>query len=134
MALITGTLGGFTLDTGYSVNGTGWTLSVDAPAQDVTSWDDYASGGLWRKFVRGVKSWSGTITCKWDPATSILGALDTEVALVLNLDNSAGAAALGVSGSAYLTGIQGGVDMETPGEVTFTFQGTGALVADTAAA
>lgn len=132
MALISGTLGGVTLTSGYSTACTAWTLSVDAPAQETTSWDDY-SGGLWRTYVVGAKSWTGTITCRFDATEDILAALDSVVTLTLNVDNSAGAGALGVSGSAILTGIQGGVDMESVGELTFTFQGTGALTADTAA-
>jgi hypothetical protein len=131
MALITGTKGGITLSTGYSTAATSWTVSVDAPVQEVTSWDDYSSG-LWRKYVNGAKSWTGTITCRWDPTVSIIGALDTLVTITLNVDDSAGALALGVSGSAYLTGIQGSVDMESVAEVTFTFQGSGALATDTA--
>lgn len=132
MALISGTKGGVTLSSGYATAATAWTLSVDAPAQEVTSWDDYSSG-LWRSYVAGAKSWTGTVTCRWDASESVIAALDSEVTLTLNVDNAAGAAALGVSGSAYLTGIQGGVDMESVGEVTFTFQGTGALTPDTAA-
>lgn len=132
MALITGTLGGVTISSGYSTAATGWTVNVDVPAQEVTSWDDYSSG-IWRTFVQGVKSWTGTVTCRWDPSEDILGAIGSSVTLTLNIDDSAGAAALGVSGTAILTGIAGNVDMETPGEVTFTFQGSGALTADTAA-
>lgn len=131
MALITGTLGGITLDTGYSTGVTGWTVNVDIPAQETTSWDDYSSG-LWRTFVQGVRSWSGTVTCRWDPTVSVLGAIGSEVSLDLHLD-ATGSSELGVGGSAQLTGIAGSVDMETPGEVTFTFQGTGALTADTTA-
>jgi len=133
MALISGTKGGVTLSTGYSVAITAWTLSVDAPTQEVTSWDDFASGGIWRNRVPGVKSWSGSFTARWDPTESILGAIDSIVTLTLNIDDSAGAGALGVSGSAILSAVSGSVDMETPGEVTFTFDGTGALTTDTAA-
>ena len=133
MALVTGTLGAVTLSSGYAVKATGWTLSVDAPAQDATSWDDYASGGLWRSFVRGVKSWSGTITCRWDGATDVSTALDASVTLTLLLDSTS-AAELGVSGTALLTSIAGTADMESVSTVTFTFQGTGALAVDSTGA
>jgi hypothetical protein len=132
MALISGTAGGVTVATGYSTAATAWTLNVDAPAQETTSWDDYSSG-LWRTYVVGAKSWTGTITCRFDAAEDILEALDSEVTLTLNVDNTSGAE-LGVSGTAILTGIQGGVDMESVGEVTFTYQGTGALTPDTTGA
>ena len=133
MALITGTLGGIVITgTGYSTAVTGWTVNVDVPAQETTSWDDYSSG-IWWTFVQGVRSWTGTITCRWDPTVSVVSGIGQTVTLALNVDNSASAAALGVTGSAILTGIAGNVDMETPGEVTFTFQGSGALTADVAA-
>ncbi len=133
MALITGTLGGIVITgTGYSTAVTGWTVNVDVPAQETTSWDDYSSG-IWRTFVQGVRSWTGTITCRWDPTVSVVSGIGQTVTLALNVDNSASAAALGVTGSAILTGIAGNLDTETPGEVTFTFQGSGALTADVAA-
>lgn len=128
MALLTGTVGAASTDSGYSTAVTGWTVNVDVPAQEITSWDDYSSG-LWRTFVQGVRSWTGTITCRWDPAVSVLGAIGTSVALTLDVDE---ANSLGVNGTAILTGIAGNVDMETPAEVTFTFQGSGALLVTTA--
>jgi len=132
MAIVSGTKGTVTLSTGYAVNTINWSITVDAPTQETTSWDDYSSG-VWRTRVPGVKSWTGSFTARWDAETDCLSALEQAVTAAFIIDDT-GTGPVGIGGSCILTNVSGSADMENPAEITFTFDGTGALVADTSAA
>lgn len=130
MAAIVGHTGSVTA--GGTAVGTAkaWSVNIQADTADTTT---FASGG-WKENVQTLKSWSGSVTCVFD------GGADTgEAALITSL--TAGStvamvlltAATGAGDAETYTGTANVTSMpvasEVSGviEVSFSFEGTGAL-------
>ncbi len=100
-----------------------WTLNIDGGLLEDTEFGD-----SWKSFVSGIKSWSGTAKGNFDSSDT-----NGHVALkTAALDGTSATVKLELSGSNYLSGTafvtaNWSVDVNGLVEVTYNFQGTGAL-------
>lgn len=120
MASISGKSGSVTL-TNADNYVKSWTLDYDAGLYETTNFDD--SG--YRTYITGFTGWTGSFECNYSTAnTAIPGATGTIV-----LKTSTGSAGFW-SGDVVITGMS--VNTPVDGLVTqnYTFQGTGALTAN----
>lgn len=101
-----------------------WSLDIDADTQETATF-----GSQWKTYVITTKSWSGSIKGRWDMTDTagqkalqdaLLGG--TTVTLNLYIDN-----AKRYTGTAIITKISPSVTADGVAEVTFNFQGSGAL-------
>jgi len=130
MAPIVGYSGSCTA--GGSVVGTAKAWSIDLTNETVDT-TNFASSG-WKESVTTLKSWSGTITVNFDGGADAGEALiiaglvaGTEVALVLNTSATGAGTAEKFSGNANITSLPITNDVNGIVEVSFAFEGTGAL-------
>jgi hypothetical protein len=132
MSVASGTNGSLSFSSGgYAVAVTAWTLDIGIAELDITSWDDATAGVIWREFVAGIREYTGTITARLDPATSVLLDIGSELSATFTVDTEQGTGGLGYSGDIIVTGISPAVEMEGVASVSFTFRGAGALTATT---
>lgn len=100
-----------------------WTVDLQAEAPDVTGFD---SGG-WRQTVKGLKSWSGTLTASWDTdATgtgSVLDLFNAEADVELYLD-----ATRKITGNIVINSFSVRNSVEGAPEISINFSGDGAPV------
>ena len=101
-----------------------WSLDVGLDTADVS-----AFGDSWKRYVAGLRSWSGSFTGRWDMTdtngqaalqTAILNG--TTVALRLYVD-----ATKYYSGTAFITGSSPSATVSGTVDVDFSFTGTGSL-------
>lgn len=93
-----------------------WSLDSGADVAEVT---DFADAGV-KAFIAGGSGWTASCTANWDAAnTAAVGDSAT-----LTLTVTSGTA---YSGTAILTGMAIGEAHDGVVEVTYSFQGTGAL-------
>ena len=130
MAAIVGYSGSCTV--GASSVGTAKAWSVDITGETVDT-TNFASNG-WKESVSTLKSWSGTITVNFDggadsgEAAIITGLTSgSSVALVLQTGATGSGTAEKFSGSANVTSMPITNDVNGIIEVSFSFEGTGAL-------
>ena len=109
-----------------------WSLSVSQDTADTTN---FSSDG-WKESTPTLKGWNGSITVLFDggsdagQADLIAGATSgTSVSLVLITDASGSGTAEKFAGNAIITAMPITNDVNGILEVTFTFEGTGALTA-----
>ena len=127
MAII-GHSGSVTVATGAMGNAKAWSLDINQETVDIT---DFGSSG-WKESAATLNSWSGSITAIFDASGTAEGALQTGltggsgVALDLQLGDGTGSYDK-YSGSAIITGQSVTNDVNGIVEVTFNFEGTGAL-------
>jgi len=120
--------GSVTVASGAMGNAKAWSLDISQETIDVT---DFGSNG-WKESVSGLKSWSGSITAIFDASGTAEGALQTGltagsvVALDLQMGDGTGSYDK-YSGSANITGQSVSNDVNGIVEVTFNFEGTGAI-------
>ena len=124
---------GGSVTVGASAVGTAkvWSLDMSANMTDSTKFSDAG----WATSCAGVKKWSGSITVMFDAggdageAALIAGFLaGTTVALVLITQGSSGTGtAEKFSGNAFVTSMPITNDVSSCLEVTFGFEGAGAL-------
>lgn len=107
-----------------------WSVDINGETVDVT---DFASGG-WKKSVSTLKSWSGSITVIFDGgedagvAALIAGlTAGSSVALVLTTGATGTGSAETFTGDANITSMPVTQDVNGIVEVSFAFEGTGAL-------
>ena len=130
MAAIVGYSGSCTV--GASSVGTAKAWSVDITGETVDT-TNFASNG-WKESVSTLKSWSGTITVNFDGGAdsgeaAIIAGLTSgsSVALVLQTGATGSGTAEKFSGSANVTSMPITNDVNGIIEVSFSFEGTGAL-------
>ena len=130
MAAIVGYSGSCTV--GASSVGTAKAWSVDITGETVDT-TNFASNG-WKESVATLKSWSGSITVNFDGGAdsgeaAIIAGLTSgsSVALVLQTGATGSGTAEKFSGSANVTSMPITNDVNGIIEVSFSFEGTGAL-------
>lgn len=127
MAII-GYSGSVTVASGAMGNAKAWSLDINQETVDIT---DFGSSG-WKESTATLNGWSGSITAIFDASGTAEGALQTgltggaTVALDLQLGGGTGSYDK-YSGSANITSQSVTNDVNGIVEVTFNFEGTGAL-------
>ena len=125
---IKGHEGSVTVASGAMGNAKAFSLDINQETVDTT---DFGSSG-WKESQATLKSWSGSITAIFDESGTAEGALQTgltagsTVALDLQLGGGTGSYDK-YSGSANITSQSVTNDVNGIVEVTFNFEGTGAL-------
>ncbi len=101
-----------------------WTVEETGDAVE-----DTRMGDAWRRYRAGLKSWSGSVECFWDPADADgQEALGVGAQVTLNL--YPGGEASGdayFSGAAVVTAVSRRAGFDGMVEAAFRFQGSGAL-------
>ena len=125
---IQGYNGSVTVASGAMGNAKAWSLDISQETVDTT---DFGSSG-WKESQATLKSWSGSITAIFDESGTAEGVLQTgltagsTVALDLQLGGGTGSYDK-YSGSANITSQSVTNDVNGIVEVTFSFEGTGAV-------
>jgi hypothetical protein len=120
--------GSITVASGAMGNAKAWSLDI---AQETVETTDFGSSG-WKESVATLKSWSGSVTAIFDASGTAEGALQTGltagsvVALDLQLGDGTGSYDK-YSGNANITGQSVSNDVSGIVEVSFNFEGTGAI-------
>jgi hypothetical protein len=120
--------GSITVASGAMGNAKAWSLDI---AQETVETTDFGSAG-WKESVATLKSWSGSVTAIFDASGTAEGALQTgltggsAVSLDLQLGDGLGSYDK-YSGSAIITGQSVTNDVSGIVEVSFNFEGTGAI-------
>lgn len=125
---IKGYNGSITVGGGAMGNAKAWSLDISQETADTT---DFGSAG-WKESVTTLNSWSGSVTAIFDASGTAEGALQTgltggtTVDLDLQLGDGTGTLDK-YSGSANITSQSITNDVNGIVEVSFNFEGTGAL-------
>ena len=125
---IKGYEGSVTVAAGAMGNAKAWSLDISQETVDIT---DFGSAG-WKESVSTLNSWSGSITAIFDASGTAEGALQTSltagsvVALALQMGDGTGSYDV-YTGNANITSQSVSNDVNGIVEVTFNFEGTGAL-------
>jgi len=120
--------GSVTVAAGAMGNAKAWSLDISQETVDTT---DFGSAG-WKESVSTLNSWSGSITAIFDASGTAEGALQTSliagsvVALALQMGDGTGSYDV-YTGNANITSQGVSNDVNGIVEVTFNFEGTGAL-------
>lgn len=108
-----------------------YTLEIASNTIDVST-----LGTDWKSFLRGQRSWSGTLECFYDPTDPAQMELESQVdagqsvtLTFLDLGNTAGNPRK--SGSAVITNVTTTVATEDAIGLSISFQGQGELTVDT---
>jgi hypothetical protein len=128
MAAVTGKAGTILYDGGAVATINSWSLDIDTNMHDITSFSTDATA--WRSFVDGLSGYTGSIDGIFDSAST--GQKDlftntitpTTAAIILEMDQTAGGK---FTGGCFLESLSVGVDIDSPVDVSWSFQGTGAL-------
>lgn len=120
--------GSITVASGVMGNAKAWSLDI---AQETVETTDFGSAG-WKESVATLKSWSGSVTAIFDASGTAEGALQTGLtggsAVTLDLQLGDGTGSYDkYSGSAIITGQSVSNDVSGIIEVSFNFEGTGAI-------
>lgn len=134
MAAFHGKQGSATFNADPVLNVTSWSIDATAEVSEDTILDasTVTASTHWKSYKTGFLTWTATVSGKFDET----GELDPDLSIdlkdpdgaVLVLSEGLGADSVRMyTGTAFVTGISLGVtnDVET---VTYTFQGSGALV------
>ena len=132
MAAVTGKGGSIEYDGGPVVTISNWTIDVDNSLHDITSFT--TSVAQWREWIAGLSGWTGAMSGTFNQAST--GQFDAftdalapaSKAAVFELDQTAGGK---LSGNVYISAMSIGTDIDAPIDVSWTFQGTGALAYST---
>ena len=107
-----------------------WSVDINSETVDTTN---FTSNG-WKESISTLKSWSGSITVNFDGGAdtgeaALIAGLTSgdEVALVLSTSATGSGTAEKFSGDANITSIPITNDVNGIIEVSFSFEGTGAL-------
>lgn len=101
-------------------------FSIEETADTI---DTTVMGDQYKKFRAGKTSWSGSIEAYWDE-TDTDGQLNFKIGTEINLElypDSDDVGKVKYSGIAYITGITKQLAQDGVGEISFNFQGSGAL-------
>lgn len=96
--------------------------------------DDTVMGDSWRTHLAGLKTWDGSVECRWDDTdTNGQEALTVGASVTLNLmPEGSGVGEYELSGTASVTSVSQTQSYDnTTVTRTFTFQGNGALTIGT---
>ena len=114
--------------TGAVNNLDAWDLTADTNMLDITT---FSTGTTqWRDFTNGLSGWSGTVSGNFDIASTaatdmrVNALTPTTAEIRLYLDKVGGE---NLSGSCFLNTMGHTVAIEGKAEVSFSYQGTGAL-------
>lgn len=107
---------GYVTYTNFTAGAKNWSINYVSDPLDTT---DYGDSGL-RTYIHGLKGWSATVTANWDSANTAAPG-DTAT---LSLRVTTGSY---YSGSGLLTGMDITAPVDGLVEVTYSFQGSGAL-------
>jgi len=105
-------------------------FSIEETADTI---DTTVMGSQYKEFRAGKTSWSGSIEAYWDE-TDTTGQLVFKIGTEVNLELYPDSDEVGktkYSGVAYITGITKQVAQDGVGEISFNFQGSGALTRGT---
>lgn len=111
-----------------------WTLDAPTDMHDVT---EFSTGTTqWREFVPGLTQWSGTLSGAWRVSDSTAqedlqsaALAGTTGTIKLYIDKSAGD---NLTGAVYINSLGVSANIDNRTDMTFSFQGTGALTYSTA--
>lgn len=125
---IQGHSGSVKVDSGAMGNAKAWSLDITQETADVT---DFGSNG-WKESTTTLKSWSGSITAIFDASGAAEGALQTNLVggSTVSLDLQAGDGSGSYdkyTGTANITSQSITNDVNGIVEVSFNFEGTGAM-------
>lgn len=124
MAALAGLSGSVKVGTNTVAEIAEWSLDIGLDTSDVS-----AFGDSWKRFVAGLRSWSGSATGRWDMTdtngqvalqNAILNGTTVTLRLYVNGTNY-------YSGTAYITGGSESASVSGTVDVDFSFTGTGAL-------
>lgn len=121
MAVVAGTDGLVTFASGYATKITQWEVTAEAAILDATG-----MGDAWDIKLGGRKTWSGTITAKWDSTIQTdasLGSAAAAVTLRFSNEGTDGE----ITGSIIISNINYSVSQDDANNVSFSFAGTGAM-------
>ncbi|SNX74845.1 hypothetical protein SAMN05878503_1276 [Cereibacter ovatus] len=128
MAIIHGKDGVVKIGTADFAHVQSWNLDVTADVAEA-----YSMGEEWKDAGVGVKGWSGSLECYFDPADTTQGGLDVGDVVALNLYPGGDATgARYFSGNAVVSGVPLSGAKDGWVSVTFNFTGKGALASATA--
>lgn len=106
-----------------------WTIDQTAATEESTS-----QGDSWQTFEEGLKTWTGSLECRWDD-TDVAGQealiIGSKVALTLYPEGDA-VGAYEYSGNAVITTVSNATPHDDRVSRSFQFQGDGPLVIGTA--
>jgi len=129
MTVSTGKDGNVKIGTDAVANIKSWTLETTAETQDASK---MGTAGNWRDHLATLKSWAGSVDAWWDAADMGQAALSLGDTVTLDLFPTGDASAqIKFSGSAIITGTPKTAAVDGLIEVSFSFQGTGALAEST---
>ena len=105
-----------------------WSLDVSANIID-----DSELADAWKTKKAGSKEWSGSIECFWDETDTLgQGAMDEGAEVTLNLHPEGNITGdTFYTGSAIITGVNRSAGVDGMVEVSFNFEGNGALTEST---
>ena len=132
MAAVTGKGGTISYDGGSVATIDNWSIDVANSLHDITSFT--TSVAQWREWIAGLSGWTGTMSGTYDTASTGQNDAFTDAlapaskAAVFELEQTVGGK---LSGNVYISGLSVGTDIDAPVDVSWTFQGTGALAYST---
>lgn len=114
-------------DSTYATNVREWSLDIAAAEHDVTVFD--GAGVVWRSFVPGLYSWSGTYNAFIDSSTALTvptAAAGTLGTVTLKLTEDGGTDRT-FSGAAMIRQVSGAIPVNGVNTANYAFRGSGAL-------
>lgn len=138
MATYQGTDGGCTVAGSVVAQVKSWTLTANLDVVETSS-----MGDKWRTKVGTMATWSGSMDVLFDTSTAtgtaqnnivtrLIAATSVRTGTTVTLIASSSTGATYFTGTAIITGVQPGAQMEQINAATFNFEGTGALAFDEA--
>jgi hypothetical protein len=138
MATYQGTEGGASFGGSVVAQVKAWTLTVNMDVVETS-----VMGDKWRTKTGTMATWSGSVDVLLDTAsatgttqaammTRLVAATSVRTSLAVTLIASSSTGATYFTGSAIITGVQPGAQMEQLNAATFNFEGTGVLAFDEA--
>lgn len=133
MSTHTGLEGSVKIGTDVVAEVTSWNLEVSGDTIDATSINSAQGNDGWRSYHSGLKSWTGSLECHWDPENAAgQGALTVGAEVTVNLYPEGDASGdTYFTGSAIVTGITRQASLDGMVEASFEFQGNGPLSTET---
>ena len=121
MAVVAGTDGAITFGSGYATKITQWEVTAEAAILDATG-----MGDAWDIKLGGRKSWSGTITAKWDSTVTTDGSLGSAPAAVTLRFSNEGTDGQ-ITGNIIIQSIGFNVSQDDANSLSFSFVGDDAM-------
>lgn len=119
----------------YATNVREWALNVNYGEKETTAFDDAGTGILFKTFIPLLASWDGSFAGYIDDTTALAKptaagiAAANFAALTLKLLDQGGSADDTLVGDAITTAVSADLGVETGGDFSYTFGGSGQLTA-----